>query len=171
MRSMQQQLVVFGTISAFAYRHRETKKNLRRGGRSQDLPDTDFQPAIRQLKYVRQQYTQCKNNTHEVTKIQDNNTIHTRPTTIILPSRHRSSKRSPSVRFPHQNSVRMSLLHHMYHISHPPQVPSFSILKIRVAGSSEKLEPITLHGVNPHKAIYNFFIRDVFYIIYNCYTY
>ena len=44
---------------------------------------------------------------------------------IILPSRHRSSKRSPSVRFPHQNSVRMSLLHHMYQISHPPQVPSF----------------------------------------------
>ena len=25
-----------GTISAFAYRHRETKKNLCRGGRSQD---------------------------------------------------------------------------------------------------------------------------------------
>ena len=33
-----------GTISAFAfaYRHRETKKNLCRGGRSQDLPNTDF---------------------------------------------------------------------------------------------------------------------------------
>jgi len=31
-----------GTISAFAYRHRETKKNLSRGGRSQDLPNTDF---------------------------------------------------------------------------------------------------------------------------------
>ena len=31
-----------GTISAFACRHRETKKNLCRGGRSQDLPDTDF---------------------------------------------------------------------------------------------------------------------------------
>ena len=30
-----------GTISAFACRHRETKKNLCRGGRSQDLPDTD----------------------------------------------------------------------------------------------------------------------------------
>ena len=31
-----------GAVSAFAYRHRETKKNLRRGGRSQDLPNTDF---------------------------------------------------------------------------------------------------------------------------------
>jgi len=30
------------TISAFAYGHRETKKNLCRGGRSQDLPNTDF---------------------------------------------------------------------------------------------------------------------------------
>ena len=60
MRSMQQQLGVFGTISAFAFRHRKTKKNLCRGSRSQDLPDTDFQPAIRQLKYVRQQYTHSK---------------------------------------------------------------------------------------------------------------
>ena len=51
MRSMQQQLGVLETISAFAYRYRETKKNLCRGGRSQDLPDTNFQPAIRQLKY------------------------------------------------------------------------------------------------------------------------
>ena len=32
----------FGTISEFACRHRETKKNLCRGGRSQDLPDTDL---------------------------------------------------------------------------------------------------------------------------------
>jgi len=31
-----------GTISPFTYRHRETKKNLCRGGRLQDLPDTDF---------------------------------------------------------------------------------------------------------------------------------
>jgi len=31
-----------GTISAFAFRHRETKKNLFRDGRSKDLPDTDF---------------------------------------------------------------------------------------------------------------------------------
>jgi len=29
-------------LSAFAYRHRETEKNLCRGGRSQDLPSTDF---------------------------------------------------------------------------------------------------------------------------------
>ena len=44
MRSMQQQLGNLGTISAFACRHRETKKNLCRGGRSQDLPDNDCQP-------------------------------------------------------------------------------------------------------------------------------
>ena len=29
-------------LSAFAYRHRETEKNLCRSGRSQDLPNTDF---------------------------------------------------------------------------------------------------------------------------------
>jgi len=52
MRSKQLQLGVLGTISAFAYRHRKTKKNVYRGGRSQDLPDTDFWPAIRQLKYA-----------------------------------------------------------------------------------------------------------------------
>jgi len=40
MRSMQQQLGVLGTISAFAFRQRETKKNLCRSGRSQDLPAT-----------------------------------------------------------------------------------------------------------------------------------
>jgi hypothetical protein len=48
MRSMQYQLGVLGTISAFAYRHRETKKNLCLGGRSQDRPDTDLEPAVRQ---------------------------------------------------------------------------------------------------------------------------
>jgi hypothetical protein len=42
MKSMQQQLGVLGTVSAFAFRHRETKKNVCLGGRSQDLPDTDF---------------------------------------------------------------------------------------------------------------------------------
>jgi hypothetical protein len=42
MRSMSWQLRIMGTISAFAYRHKETKKNLSRGGRSQDLPNTDF---------------------------------------------------------------------------------------------------------------------------------
>ena len=46
MRSMQWQLGFLGTISAFAFWHRETKKNLYRGGRSQDLPNTDFQPAV-----------------------------------------------------------------------------------------------------------------------------
>ena len=50
MRSMQQQLGILGTISAFAYRRRETKKNLCRGGRLQDLPNTDLQPAVRHLK-------------------------------------------------------------------------------------------------------------------------
>ena len=44
---------VLGTMSAFAYRHRETKKNLYRGGSSQDLLDTSFQPAIGQLYYTR----------------------------------------------------------------------------------------------------------------------
>ena len=34
MRSMQQQLGVLGTISAFACRHSETKKNLCRGDRN-----------------------------------------------------------------------------------------------------------------------------------------
>ena len=42
MRGMQYQLGVLGTISAFAFRHRETKQTLCRGGRSQDRPDTDF---------------------------------------------------------------------------------------------------------------------------------
>jgi hypothetical protein len=42
MRSMQWQLGVLGTISASAFRHRETKKNLCHGDRSQDFPDTDF---------------------------------------------------------------------------------------------------------------------------------
>jgi len=42
MRSMKWQLGILGTISAFAFRHRETEKNLCRGGRSQDLPNTDF---------------------------------------------------------------------------------------------------------------------------------
>ena len=37
MRSMYLQLGILGTISAFAYRHRETEKNLCRGGQSQDL--------------------------------------------------------------------------------------------------------------------------------------
>jgi len=44
-------------LAAFAYRHRETKKNLCRGGRSHHLPDSDLWLTIRQLKYVRQQYT------------------------------------------------------------------------------------------------------------------
>ena len=50
MRSMQWQLGILGTISAFAYRHKETKKNMCRGGRWQDLPSTDFQPALTFIK-------------------------------------------------------------------------------------------------------------------------
>ena len=42
MSSMQWQLRILGTISAFVYRHRETKKNLCPDGRSQELTDTDF---------------------------------------------------------------------------------------------------------------------------------
>jgi hypothetical protein len=63
-------------ISAFTYRHRETEKNLCRGGRSQDFPSTDFEPAVRHLKYARQQYTHGTTNTHKMT------TIHTRQRTI-----------------------------------------------------------------------------------------
>jgi len=42
MRSMWWQLGILGTISKFAFRQKETKKNLCRGGRLQDLPNTDF---------------------------------------------------------------------------------------------------------------------------------
>ena len=66
MRGMQQQLGNWGTISAFACRHRETKKNLCPGGWSQDLPDTDFQPAVRHLKQE-YQYTHSTTNTHKST--------------------------------------------------------------------------------------------------------
>ena len=52
MRSMQQQLGNLGTISAFACRQRETKNTLCRGGRWQDLPDTDFQPAVRHDSFI-----------------------------------------------------------------------------------------------------------------------
>ena len=80
MRSMQWQLGILGTISAFAFRHRETKKNLWRSGLQQDLPNTDFQPAVWHLKYkysnihIVNKYTQDNNNnTHKTTT-----TIHTR---------------------------------------------------------------------------------------------
>jgi len=42
MRSMLLQFGMLGTISAFAYRQRETERNLFRGGRSQDLPNIDL---------------------------------------------------------------------------------------------------------------------------------
>ena len=71
MRSMYWQLGILRTISAFAYRHRENKKNLYRGGRTQDLPGTDVQQAVRHLK-KKQQYTHSTTNTHKMT------TVHTR---------------------------------------------------------------------------------------------
>jgi len=71
MRSMLWQLEILGTILALSFRHRETNKDLCRGGRSQDLPNTDFQAAARHLK-KKQQYTHSKTNTHKIT------TIHTR---------------------------------------------------------------------------------------------
>ena len=72
MRSMQWQLGMLGTISAFAYRRRETKKNLCRGGRSQDLPNTDFQSAVRHLKLKKKQCPHSATYTHKITT-----TIHT----------------------------------------------------------------------------------------------
>ena len=56
------------SISAFAYRHRKTEKNLCRGDRSQDLPNTDFQRAVRHVR-EKQQYTHSTANTHKMTKI------------------------------------------------------------------------------------------------------
>ena len=82
MRSMQWQFGIWETISAFAYRHRETKKNLCRDGRSQDLPNTDFQPAVRHLKQ-KQQYTHNTTNTHKMTTLHTTTTIHTRQLTTI----------------------------------------------------------------------------------------
>ena len=82
MSSMQQQLGVLGTISAFAYRLRETKKNLCRGGRLQDLPDTDFQPPIQQ--HIAKQYTRGNKDTHKII------TQYTRPTTVSS-NAHRKS--------------------------------------------------------------------------------
>ena len=71
MRSLQWQLGILGTISAFAYRHRETMKNLCRGGRSQDLPNTDFQPAVPAPKVKTAihayKYTEHDSNTHKTT--------------------------------------------------------------------------------------------------------
>jgi hypothetical protein len=61
----EKQPEVLGTISAFVFRHRETKENLCRGGWSQDLPDTDFKPAVRQLKHnmrTRNEATKINNN-------------------------------------------------------------------------------------------------------------
>ena len=71
MRSMQWQLGILGTISAFAFRHRETKKNLCRDDRSRDLPNTDFQPAVR---YLKKKKKQCPHSTTNTLKI----TTHTR---------------------------------------------------------------------------------------------
>ena len=45
-------LEITGTILAFALGPRETKENLCRDGRSQDLPVADFQPAVRYLMHA-----------------------------------------------------------------------------------------------------------------------
>ena len=66
MRSMQRQLGKAGTISAFALGPRETKKNLCRGGRSQDLPDTDLQPAVRWLSNIINESLQKNKDFHAV---------------------------------------------------------------------------------------------------------
>ena len=68
MRNMQWQLGILGTISAFAFRYKETKKNLCRCGRSQDLPSTDLQPAVWQSRK--------KSNAHSTTKTHKITTIH-----------------------------------------------------------------------------------------------
>jgi hypothetical protein len=52
MRSMQQQLGVLGTISAFAFRHRETKKNLCR---------SDQKPVPRLRRFGVHQSCLCHN--------------------------------------------------------------------------------------------------------------
>ena len=43
---------MLGTVSAFAYRHRETEKNLCRGGRSQDLKMDIRQVCLKDGLYV-----------------------------------------------------------------------------------------------------------------------
>jgi len=53
MGSMQWQLGgELGSIPAFASRTQENQENLGRGGRSQDLPDSGFLPAVRHLSQV-----------------------------------------------------------------------------------------------------------------------
>ena len=77
MSSMQWQLGMLGTISAFAYRRRKTKKNLCRGGRSQDLPNTDFGSPVSKVKIAI--HTHSTTNTHTMTTIHVRQlTIHTR---------------------------------------------------------------------------------------------
>jgi len=71
MRSMKWQLETLGNISAFTFRHRETKKNLCRCGRSQDLPNTDFQPAVRHLN-KKKKCTHSTTNKHKITTQQVN---------------------------------------------------------------------------------------------------
>jgi len=51
MRSTYWQLGILGTISAFAFTHRETKKNLCRGDRSQDLPNGDLRGVTGTISY------------------------------------------------------------------------------------------------------------------------
>ena len=74
MRSMWWQLGVLGTISAFAFRHRKTKKNLCRGGRSQDLPNYKaYQNLIFSVVLINKEVTQrCSNKPHCVVSLEWN---------------------------------------------------------------------------------------------------
>jgi hypothetical protein len=65
---------MLGTVSAFAYRHRETEKNLCRDGWSQDLPNTGFQLAVWHLNKKKERKQQCTHSTTKTHKI----TTHTR---------------------------------------------------------------------------------------------
>ena len=146
MRSMQWQLGMLGTISVFAYRQRETERNLCRGGRSQDLPSTDFQPAVRHLKQKKKQYTHSTTNTHKITttiharqlqqytRPTNNNytqynlklaTIHTRQIRIHV-QKVKTPKLSGVLRIVSCNPPPKSLIHSRFHHS-----PSFLITSLR----------------------------------------
>ena len=79
MGSMQWQLGrEMRTIPAFASRTQENQENLSRGGRSQDLPDSGFQPAVRHLSQV----VRLSNDIHSTTHKHSTNTIN------IVQTRH-----------------------------------------------------------------------------------
>ena len=104
MRSMQWQLGMLGTVSAFAYRHREMKKNLFRGGWPQDLPNSDLQPAVRQIKYVRQQYTHSATNTHKIY-----NNTHKTSTKIYTTTNNNVQKRQQYTQYISNRILRLDI--------------------------------------------------------------